>query len=406
MLEKIPYTEARDLLVRYAQTVGEETVPLWQAAGRVLSQSALAKQAVPAFDRSPYDGYALRSEDTVNATAQTPVTLHIVEELPAGSVPTCAVGTGEAAKILTGAPIPEGADTVIPFERTEFTDQQVTVFAPLKAGMNIVRLGEDVPEGALLAEKGTLIDPGVVGALAAQGYAQVCVYRKPVIGVLSTGSELIEQTEALTAGKIYDTNRYFLGAAIGEMGCEVRYLGSAGDDTGRIAALFAAGLEECDAIISTGGVSVGDKDLTPAAMEQLGAEILCRGIAMKPGMAAALAVCQGKLLLGLSGNPASSATTFYAVIAPVLRKLCGRKDVLPRQVAVKLSHPFTKKSPHTRLLRGNLELRDGQAQLELRAQQGNVNISRWGGCDVMAEVPAGTGPLEAGTVLQGFLLER
>lgn len=398
------YVTARELLLAAVIPVGAERVPLSRCGGRILAQDLTAEENIPPFDRSPYDGYAFRAADTVGVSKEHPVTLRILEEIPAGSVPTVTVTEGTAVKLLTGAPIPPGADAVTKYEVTEFTGETVTLFTPAESGENIVRTGEDVRKGEILVRCGDVVDPGVAGTLAAQGTALPLVYRVPRIGIVSTGSELTEVEETPGPGKIRNSNRYTLETVLTAIGCEPVYLGLAGDSAEEICALLKKGLAECDAVISTGGVSVGDYDLTPDAMELAGAELLFRGVAMKPGMACAYGVCRGKLICGLSGNPASSLTNFYAVALPALRKLAGRRDYLPEEITVTLSNGFGKKSPATRFLRGRLELKDGTACMTVPKDQGNVVLSSTIGCNMMAVVPAGSGPLAAGTVLKGFLL--
>lgn len=404
MLDNPCYERAQELLLSAVNPVGVERISLSECGGRILAQDLIAQENVPAFDRSPYDGYALRAEDTALATEGHPVILRVLEEVPAGAVPTKEITSGTAAKVLTGAPIPQGADVVVMYEKTEFTDHSVMLFEPLKAGDNIVRTGEDIRKGTVLAQAGTVIDPGLSGTLAAQGVANPYIYRIPRVAILSTGSELVEADDIPEAGKIRNTNRYMLETALKRLGCEPVYLGIAGDSVADISALINKGLSECDAVITTGGVSVGDYDLTPAAMEASGAEILFRGVDIKPGMACAYGIKDGKLICGLSGNPASALTNFYAVALPALRKLTGQRAYLPQEIQVKLSNGFPKKSPKTRFLRGRLELKDGMVCMNLPKDQGNVVLSSTIGCDVMAVAPAGSGPLDAGTVLKGFLL--
>lgn len=404
ILENPDYETARDLLIEQVTPVSTETLPLPECAGRVLAGELLAEENVPAFDRSPYDGYALRAADSFSATEENPVTLRILEEVPAGAVPSVTVAEGEAVKVLTGAPIPEGADAVIPFERTEFSDETVTIFAPLKSGENVVKIGEDVQKGAVLASKGEVIDTGLSGAHAAQGVAMPEVFRIPKIGIISTGNEIVEADEKPAAGKIRNSNRYSLSAALAAAGCQGVYLGIAGDSVEKIAELITKGLAECDAVMLTGGVSVGDYDLTPEAMELAGVRMLIRGVAIKPGMACAYGIKDGKLVCGLSGNPASSLTNFYSVALPAIRKLTGRREYMPKEIKVTLKSDFKKKSPAVRLLRGRLDLSDGTARLDLPKDQGNVVLSSMIGCNVLAIVPAGSGPQSAGTVLRGFLI--
>lgn len=405
MLKSIGFEAARDLLLEAVGTVETEEVPLSLCGGRILARPLTAAENVPPFDRSPYDGYAFRAEDVKNAGRETPVTLRILEEVAAGAVPTKTVTPGTAVKILTGAPIPPGADAVIKYEETEYTAETVTVFAPFKSGQNIVRMGEDVTVGQILADAGQCIDPGLAGTLAAQGVYTPIVFKKPRVGVLSTGNEVVDETaEPLPAGKIRNTNRYMLEAALAAAGCEPVFLGIAGDTAEAVRDGMAGGLDRCDAIVLTGGVSVGDYDMTPAAMELLGAEMLVPGIDLKPGGACAYGMKDGVLLCGLSGNPASAMTNFYAVALPALRKLAGRGEPRLREITVTLAGDFRKKSPKPRLLRGRLELSDGRVRFVQTGDQGNAVVSSLMGCEALAAVPAGSGPLPAGTELKGFLI--
>ncbi len=398
------YEQARSALLARIHPVNAERAPLDACAGRVLAEALVAAEDVPPFDRSPYDGYALRSADTAGIDADHAVTLEILEEVPAGHLGRCAVTPGTAVKVMTGSPLPKGADAIVPFEETRFTEQTVTLFKPVRAGGNVIRAGEDVKAGSLLADVGTPIDSGLAATLAGQGVAAPAVFRTPKVGVVSTGSELTEPGHPLEPGMIYNTSRYALAAALARDGVEAVFLGSAGDDVDAISARIMDGLGRCDALVLTGGVSVGDYDLTPAAMEKCGAEILFRGVALKPGMACCYGMVGEKPVMALSGNPASAMTNYYALARPGVKKLAGRADYLPREIEVALAEGFGRKSRYTRLLRGRLEIVAGRAMLRLPGDQGNVVISSMIGCDVMAAVPAGSGPLPAGTLLKGFLL--
>lgn len=404
MLKRPDEWTARRLLLETVSPVAVEKVPLWEAGGRVLAQDVIARENIPPFDRSPYDGYAFRSADSAGAGQMCPVTLRVLETVPAGSVPTAVVTEGTAIKVLTGAPIPEGADAVIPYEQTAFTAETVTLFAPVPEGSNLVAAGEDVKKGAVLARRGTMIDPGLAGTLAAQGISAPEVFQIPRIGVLSVGNELTEGTASLAPGKIRDSNRAALGTLIRAMGCACVDLGIVGDSAEAISERLQAGLSECDAVISTGGVSVGDYDLVPKAMERIGIRLLFRGAELKPGMACAYGLYGEKLICGLSGNPASALTNFYVIALPALRKLMGHGEPLPRQIRARLLEDFPKRSPVPRFLRGTLTLEDGVAGIRLSGAQGNVVLSSAVGCNVMARIPAGSGPVAAGTELEAFLI--
>lgn len=404
MIAEMEFDAARRLMTRRVEPVGTERVELEKAAGRVLAEDIAAAEDVPAFDRSPYDGYALRAADIAAASHENPVTLRILEEIAAGSVSHRPVTAGFCVKILTGAPIPAGADCVEMFENTRFTDETAVFFAPKRTGENIVRAGEDVRAGEIVAKRGSVIDAGLAGTLAAQGCAMPLVYRKPRVAILSTGSELVDAAETPAAGQIRNSSRYMLAAAVEALGCEAVYFGIVSDSEADIAARLEMGLNECDAVVTTGGVSVGDYDKTPAAMERIGCEIVTRGVALKPGGACCYGVRGGKPIAALSGNPASAMTNFYAIAATVLRKLAGRSSYEPTPITVTLAQPFGKKSRMTRLVRGRLELSDGRVLLRAAEKQGNVVVSSLIDSQAMAVIPAGSGPVAADVPLKGFLL--
>ncbi|MEA4934203.1 MAG: gephyrin-like molybdotransferase Glp [Lawsonibacter sp.] len=404
MKKNLEYWEARDLLLDYATPVPTERLPLSECAGRILADIIIAVHSVPEFDRSAYDGYAIRSGDISTAEQQQPITLKILKEVLVGEPPCCCLTPGTAAKIFTGAPIPDGADAVEKYELTHFSDREVTLFAPLKQGANIVRAGEDIQAGATVAQAGTLINAALAGILAAQQMDRVLVYSSPRVGIISTGNELMETDGPLSPGKIRDSNRYMLGAVLKQAGCIPDYLGLATDAVSSIAGLITKGLSRCDMVVLTGGVSVGDHDLTPAAMEHVGARILFQRVNLKPGMACTYGVKDGKMICGLSGNPASAITNFYAVAMPALKRLAGEQDVIPKEICLRLDKSFLKKSPKTRLLYGTLDLSDGTARFRYSQNQGNAVLSSMLGCNAMAVIPGGSGPIDAGSMLKGFLL--
>lgn len=346
MAQMLSFSAARDLLLSFAIPVSSESVPLSEAPGRILAQDVYATQNVPPFDRSAYDGYALYAADTLCATPDSPVTLPVSQEITPGFFQDFQLRRGSAAKIFTGAPIPHGADAIVKFESTCFTDASVTIFSPCHSHSNIVNAGEDVSCGTLLAASGTAIDAGLAGTLASQNIAYPNVYRIPTVGILSTGNELSEVGRPLLPGKIHDANAYALSAALLKIGCKPLFLGCARDCSEEICAHITRGLDICDALLISGGVSVGDYDLTPEAMRKSGVELLFCGISIKPGKACAYGQKCGKLVCALSGNPASAITNFYAVAASALRKLCGQAAPLPKSVSMVLSDDFAKKQSH------------------------------------------------------------
>ena len=405
MEKNIDYRSARDLLLEHVSPMQTHRIPLEteRLAGLVLAEDITASENVPPFDRSPYDGYAFRAADTAGADPEHPVTLSVLEEIPAGSMWTQTVTPGTAVKILTGAPVPPGADAVTKYEDTEYTETEVKIFSAFSAGENIVTAGEDVKKGDLLACAGSVIDPALLGVLAAQHRTDPLAFCAPTVAVITTGSELVSPDEPLSGGKIVNTNRYTFRAEVEKLGCKCRTV-TVSDDPDRIAEAVSEALTYADMVILTGGVSVGDYDYTPDAMERAGVTLLIRTLKLKPGGASAYGVKDGKLVCGLSGNPASALTNYYAVVLPSLRKLCGRKDVLLPEITVTLAGDFRKKSPKTRLIRGTLDLSDGTAKMHVSRAQGNGVLHSLVGCDLLAEIPAGSPALPAGTRLNAYLI--
>lgn len=403
MNENLTWRAARDLLLAQIEPLGPERLPLSAAAGRRLGECVTARWDVPPFDRSPYDGYAFRASDT---KGKLPVTLTILEEVAAGSQSRKTVVPGTAIKILTGAPIPPGADAVTKFEETDFTPETVTLHRPYNSGESIIRRGEDVAVGMTLAQPGQVVDAGLAGGLASQGILEVSVYPVPRVGILTTGSELAEGTQVPGAAKIPNSNRYALEAALTLLGCQPQFYGAPGDDVDAIADGISRALEECDLVVTTGGVSVGDYDLTPAAVQKAGAELLIQNLRLKPGGKSCFGRKGKKLVTCLSGNPASAMTCFYAVVAPLLRRLQGSPEPRQREVTARLDAPFKKGSKQPRLVRGRLETREGELIFVPAPQQGNGALHTLAGANAFADLNAGCGPLEAGAVVRVCCMEE
>ena len=404
MLTGVSVEEGVELLLRAAPAPVEEWIPVEQAAGRVLARDIFAPESLPPFARSPYDGYALRAEDVAHAAPERPVTLTVTQEIPAGSFPALPVERGQAAKILTGGPIPVGADLVVPFEVTQFTEERVTLFHPYPSGQNIVPVGEDVRAGDLVAQGGTVISPSMAGLLVGVGCAQVAVWRKPRVALFSTGSELMGPGEVLLPGKIRNSSVYALKAYLDQLGVEVSLLPTVGDEVEEIAAQLQAGAALADLVVTTGGLSVGDYDMLGRAVERLGAQVLFWKTKMKPGSAFLASLFQGKPILSLSGNPASAALSFFMLGIPLLRKMSGRKDWMLEPIQVRLAQAFPKKSPGRRFIPGRLTIVEGQACISLSQRQANGMLSHLDGCDLIGEIPPGSPPMEAGGVIRAYRL--
>lgn len=405
MKQNISLEEARRLLLSNCSLPGVEEVYFHDALGRVLSEDLVAQENVPPFSRSPYDGYAFRAADTVTGTAEQPVFLEVIEEVPAGHAPQARLGEGQAVKILTGAPIPEGADVVEKYEVTTRKGNQVAIYASYRPGTNIIPAGEDVAEGEIVAYRGQVVDPPIVGLMAALGIVKVSVYQRPKIAIISTGDELLEVDEPLRPGKIRNSNSHTLAAYCAELGGAPIVLKTPKDRVEEIGTAIQSGMQQSQMVITTGGVSVGDYDLVQEALEYIGAEILYWQIDIKPGSPTLAAVKDGKVILALSGNPAAAMVIFQLLGFPYIRKLAGRSDYMLKEIQVTLKDGFQKPSPARRFLRGRLTYDQDRIYMESTGEQGNGILRSMIGCDVLAEIPAGSGAVSAGSKLKAYLLE-
>ena len=404
MRKGIEVSEAIKLLLDTPVKPLSETVPIEAALRRVSSEDIRAKIPFPPFDRSPFDGYAFRGEDTTAASDGNPVTLSVGQEIPAGQTPKKTVEPGFAAKILTGAPIPPGANAVIKFEETEFTKDSVTIFKSVTPGTNILRAGEDIKVGEMILPKGQKVSPASIGLLAAQGMAAVNVFKKPVITVINTGSELAELGRPLPPGMIYNSSMFTLQGFLDQMGTVFCDGGIAPDDEDVIAARVQEALDSSDMVITTGGASVGDYDCAVAAAQRAGGDILFWKIKMRPGGALLVYRLGDKLVLSLSGNPGAAVLGLLLIGLPYIKKLSGLSDVMPEECTVLLKTDLKKGTPRTRIMRGSLEIVDGSAVFAENQGQGGGDISSLVTCDLLAEIPAGSPPLPAGTRIKAYRL--
>lgn len=412
MLEKrkpIAVGEAVLRVMDYALQEKKEHVPLLQAHGRFLAEDIAADQDVPAFNRSPYDGYAIRSIDSQEANAETPITFRVVGEIGAGYVFEETVGDREAVRIMTGAPIPKGCDAVVMLELTHtFEDNHqkyMSIKRSFEAGTNISYQGEDVQKGEVLIEKGQYINPGVVALLATFGYDQVPVFKKPIIGVIATGSELLEPQESLQPGKIRNSNAYMMMAQIERAGATAKYFGKLSDDLDLCIHAIKNALQEVDILITTGGVSVGDYDYLPAIYEAIDAKRLFNKVAMRPGSVTTVAAKDGQLLFGLSGNPSACYVGFELFVRPLIRKAFGSKEPhLRREMAV-LGTDFKKANPFTRFIRAMTFYENGQLTAVPSGFDKSSAVSSLAKANAFIVLPGGSRGYEKGMQVAVLLLE-
>lgn len=382
----------------YVDPVTEEK-SISEVYNRVLAQDVSARMSVPPFDKSAFDGYALRAEDTVKAGRETPIELKIVGEIPAGKTMIGAVPEGCAVKILTGAMIPEGADAVIRFEDVEASDTVLRLYAPVLTG-NIIGCGEDVEAGNQIAVKGTVIDGAVQAMLASQGMENVQVYKIPQIGIISTGSELCRPGEKLAPGKIYSSSMYLLGGYMQRIGAETLDCGIVEDDPEKLKWKIRECLKHCDMLVLTGGASVGDYDYSKPAVRALGGEFLFEKICFKPGGTMFAATVDGKVVLGLSGNPGAAAVGLLLIGTIYVKRLCGRCDLEWESIQARLKYPLKKRSVITRILRGRIEYSDDKIWFCENRCNGNGSVYSLMECNLLGIIPEGSDELPEGTVIE------
>ena len=331
----VPVDEHRARILAQVPILEEERVQLLDARGRVLAEDVASDEDLPPFDNSAVDGFAVRAADLAGASREHPRSLRVREHLPAGTVAREPVAAGTAARIMTGAPVPPGADAVVMVEWTDGGSAAVAVYTPVSPGDNVRPRGESVRAGDLVLERGQVLGPAELSMLASLGRTAVRTIRPPRVALLSTGDELVPLGTAPGPGQIRDSNRYGLIAQVAELGATPIDLGLVGDDEGRLRALVARGLAEADCLVTSGGVSVGDYDLTKRILGELGSIAPYR-VAMKPGMPQVFGIAAGgKPVFGLPGNPVSSLVVFDQFVRPALLKMAGHRQVTrPRLLAV------------------------------------------------------------------------
>jgi molybdenum cofactor synthesis domain-containing protein len=331
-LDVIPLEEAQQHVVSSVAPLAPVATPLASAAGLVLAEQVFAHEAVPPFANTAMDGYAVRAADTAGA----PVRLRVVGELPAGKAPTTPVGSGEAIRIMTGAPMPDGADAVVMVESTEVDGDDVVIQVAAKFGEHVRPAGGDVDAGQLVFSAGEVLTPAHVGVLASLDIAEVKCHPRPRVGVVSTGDELVAHGE-LAPGQIRDSNRPMLLALLTASGCDAVDYGIARDDEAEITARISKAADECDALLTSGAVSVGDYDFVKVVLERLaaqrpGSSFTWSQVAIRPAKPLAFGTLGSVPVFGLPGNPVSSRVSFELFAHPALRRLMGRRELFPPPV--------------------------------------------------------------------------
>jgi molybdenum cofactor synthesis domain-containing protein len=401
----IPLDEARAYVLGRCPVLAPVATPLADALGLVTVEVVVSGEAVPSFDNSAMDGFAVRADDTAGA----PVTLAVIDTVAAGAAPTIPVGPGQAVRIMTGAPLPEGADAVVMVERTTSHDggRSVEIEVAVTPGTATRRAGDDVEPGDVVVEAGTVLTPGHLGVLASVGVAEVWVYPRVRVGVISTGDELVVGPGPLQPGQIRDSNRPTLCALVTQAGAQAVDLGTVADDEAAITDAFtAAAAADCDAVVTSGGVSMGDFDLVKVVLGQLG-DMRWMQIAIKPAKPFAFGLVAGTPVFGLPGNPVSSMVSFELLARPALRKMSGfppsrwARPVVAGVVEEALRRRPDGKAHYVRVVASVGD--DGRVQVCSAGGQGSHQLSAMAAANALAVLADGDG-VEAGDVVPVLLL--
>lgn len=396
--------EALDMLLKETLLCEPITVPIEEGYNLILAEDIYADVDFPPFDRSPLDGYAVKMEDVAQATLQQPVQLEQIENVPAGSWPIKKIVAGTAARIMTGAKIPEGADAVIRLEDTSVDKNTVRIYNPVNADKQICRQGEEIRRGTRVLNKGTQLQAGALGVLAMLGKAHLLVYRQPKVAILATGSEIVGVQESLTQGKIRNSNSYMLLAKVKEAGCIPLLLGQVEDDLEEIHKQIMQSAP-FDVLITTGGASIGDYDLMAAVFKKMDVPLLFSRLAIKPGMPVLAGFWNTSLLVALSGNPAAASVSFDVLLRPVLRKMAGFTEWELPVIQAKLKTAFSKPIQSRRFIFAKCEPVAGVMYVEPVQFHGNGMLSGLALANALIDVPAYCESLKAGTDVRVLLLK-
>lgn len=391
--------EALDAIVRRAQPLAPERVSLPEARGRVLAAPLRAREDLPPFDHSAMDGWAVRADDVASASEASPSKLRIVGEARAGGEAGPRVGPGEAVRIFTGAPVPEGADCVVMQEDTTREGGHIVVRLAGAPSKHVRRRAEIAAAGAVILASGTSIGAGEIGLAASQSYGELVVHRRPRVAIVGSGDELRDLGDPPRPGSILDSNGPALVAAVEEAGAQASLLLRGIDDAGELAGRMRDALGWCDVLVTTGGVSVGDYDLVHQALAELDVEEVFWKARIKPGKPIRFGVRGPRLVFGLPGNPVSALVTFEVFVRPALRVLLG--DPRPHRATLdaRLSRAMRAADTRTELARARIDEIDGELVATPLREKGSGDLTSMASADALVILPEGAGTIERARAL-------
>ncbi|MGE3537232.1 MAG: gephyrin-like molybdotransferase Glp [Candidatus Tectimicrobiota bacterium] len=370
MKQPVRVAQAQEIVLGCVQPLGVEKIALLDALSRVTAEAVVAQRHIPPEDNSAMDGYAVRHSDVAAARPEQPVVLQVLDILPAGKAPRHQITAGTAVKIMTGAPLPAGADTVVQVEHTDGSDTQVQIYRVPRLGSNLRRRGEDIRAGECVLQPHTLLRPAELGVLASVGKAQVLVYQRPRVAILATGDEIVDPGEPETQGKILNSNSYTLAGQIMEAGGSPVLLGVAPDDRAMISQRLASGLR-ADVLITSGGVSVGTFDYVRTCLDDYGFAMRFGTVAVRPGSPATFGMVGQVPVFSLPGNPVASMVTFELFVRPALLKMTGHQQLMRPYLDAVLQDEIAKRPGVRTLLRGVLRQEEGRTLVTTTGPQGS-----------------------------------
>jgi len=401
----ISVEEALKLILSTTPILGMEKVDIITALGRVIGEDIYSPSDIPPFDNSAMDGYAVKSEDTKGASKNHPAVLTVIEDLPAGYVAKGKIKKGEAIRIMTGAPLPQGVDSVVMVEDTEASGDKVKIFNEAETNQHIRKAGEDVKKGELVIPQGTVLRPAAIGMLASLKRSFVSVYQRPLVSILCTGDELVDVDGELKAGQIVSSNSYTLASQVNECGGIPLLLGIARDRKDELEQKFREGLR-ADVIISSAGVSVGDYDLVKGVLQDLGMEMKFWKVAMRPGQPLAFGTIGGKPTFGLPGNPVSSMVSFEQFVRPYLLKMQGHTRIFRPVIEAIWQEEFVKKTERKYLVRCIVIKKEGTYIASSTGEQGSGILKSMVLANGLAIFPEEKEVIRAGEKVKVQLLDR
>ncbi len=401
----IRVSEARRIILENVDLLGKEVVGLDEGLFRVLAESVFARRNVPPQDNSAMDGFALTSLAAEGASADAPVSLPVVRTIRAGDLAGPPIMETEAVRIMTGAPIPGGVDTVVQVEDTYVEAENLFLTKPVKKGANIRRSGEDIKTLEEILPAGRPLRPADLGLVASQGIAQIRVYRRPEVAILATGDEVVSLGEVPHEAQIFSSNSHTLSALVRECGAIPRQLGIALDEPDHLAAMIEEGLQS-DVLVTTGGISMGDYDYLKDVFGKVGVEVLFWKVAQKPGKPMTFGVRRSKPVFALPGNPVSATLSFELYVRPALRKMMGHTRLFRPTVRAVLEQDIKKKPGRRNFIRGIVERKeDGVLYAQTTGEQGSGILRSMSAANGIIVLPEDTGGARAGERVEVYLID-